>query len=140
MAVCAVIRNPDAVLLEGGSQRGGILQGLLLQLQEFLSLREFKGERHRGNGIDMRTALLAGEDAFIELLAELFIVGDNHGAARTAKGLMRGKRDHVGNANRRGANFRGDKTGNVRNICQQVSADALRDLFEFFPIRNPGVG
>ncbi len=49
---------------------GRILEGLLLQLLELFGLRQLEGQRQRGEHVDVRSALLTGEDGLVDLLRD----------------------------------------------------------------------
>jgi len=87
----------------------------------------------------MRSALLAGENRFVDLLCQRAVCSEDACAARSAQGFMRGKGDHVSVTDRRGNGFPGDQASDVRHIRKQVCADGVCDGAEARPIRNPGI-
>ena len=91
-----------------------------------------------GNDVKKRTALNAGEDCLINLLCEL-LAAENHTAARTAEGLMRGGGDDIRRGNGRGMLAGSHKTCNVRHIHHEISADLIGNRAEACEINDTGI-
>ena len=76
----------DQLVREGLRIRNDVLDiGLELRFQSFAKSNGFSG-----NYMHQRTPLNTGEDCRIKFLGERGIIGHDHTAAGTAKGLMRG--------------------------------------------------
>ena len=99
-------------------------------------------ERHRlgGDDVHQRAALHAGEDGRVDLLGEVLLVGEDHGAARAAQGLVRGRGDDVRVRERRGMRAAGDQPGEVRHVDHQVGADLVGDLAEGGEVDDARIG
>ena len=88
----------------------------------------------------MRAALLAWEYAFINFFCNLSVVRDQHRTTRAAERLVSREANHVCKPNRRGQFLGGNQTGNVGDVCQQVSPNLIGDAAESSPIWHPRVG
>ncbi len=137
MAVRAAERDAQSALRELIRHGLRVLNGLGLEFLELFGLRQLEGQRQSRKDMDMRSALFAGEDGFINLLGDLCIGRHQHRAARTIETLMRGGHHHMRDANRRRHNARRNESADVRNIGEEVRADFIRDLAELLPIGNP---
>ena len=100
MAVRAAIWNTNAEILEVRRKSSSISQSLFLQFDELFGPGKLEGERHRGDRIDVRTALLAREDALIDLFAEFAVMRDQNCATRTAESFVGCETDHISDADR----------------------------------------
>jgi len=104
-----------------------------------LGARQLEGDGHPGHGVDVRAALLAGEDGAIQLAANGGVMGHQHRAARAVHRLVGGEADDVGMADRAGHDPGGGQAGDVGNIRQQVGADGIGDLAEASVIGHIGI-
>ncbi len=140
MGIRAAKRDAQSALLELVRHGLGVLDRLGLQLLELFGLRELEGERQGREDMDVRSALFAGEDGFIDLLGNGRVGGQQHRPAWTIETLVGGGHHHMRDANRRRHDTRRDQPADMRNICQEVRAHFIGDLAEFLPIGNPGIG
>ena len=109
------------------AQRLGIVDhgarvGLELGPQRFA-----QRDRLGGDDVHQRPALHAGEYGGVDLLGDVLVVGEDHGAARAAQRLVRGGRDDMGV--REGARMRaaGHQAREVRHVDHEVGADLVGD-------------
>ncbi len=138
MAIRAAERDAQSALLELVRHGLGVLDrsGPAIVLN-CLVCASLKVSASAGKDMDVRSALLAGEDGLVDLLGNRRVGGQQHCAARAVETLVRGGHDHMGNANRRRHHARRHQSADVRNIRQEVRADFIGDLAELLPIRNP---
>ena len=140
VAVRAAVGDAEAALLEALGDGQGVLDGLLLQLFEGRRAGELEGQGQGGEDVHVRSALLAGEDGFVDQGGNLGVGGQDDRAARPVEGLVGGGGDDVGIAERGGDDAGGDQSADVGDVCQQVGAGRIRNLAEALPVGNPGVG
>ena len=86
-----------------------------------------------------RTALLAGEHGGVEFLG-VFLLGENETGTRTAEGLVRGGRDHVGVRHGARVQARGHESGEVGHIDPEFGADLVGDLLHGLEVLDARVG
>ena len=140
VGVGAAEGDAQAALDQAGVEGLAVFEDLLLQRLELGRAGQLEGGGQGSDGMDMRAALLAGEDGAVELSGQGGIGGDDAGAARAAEGLVGGEGDDMGKADRGGNGPGGDQAGDVRDIGQEDGADRIGDRAEARPIRHPGVG
>ena len=133
------VRDAQPARRQPFRQAHGVGDDLALQGAELLGRGQLESDRHAGDGVDVRAALLAGEDGAIQLAPDLGVGGDQHGAARPGHRLVRGEADHVGMADRRREDARRRQPGDVRDVGQQVGAHFVGDGAEGRPVRRVGV-
>ena len=90
--------------------------------------------------MDVRPALFPGEDGLVELFGQGRVGGQDDRPARPVQGLVGGRGDDVGIADRRGHHAGGNQSAQVRDVSQQVCADAVGDAAKGLPVGDPGVG
>ena len=117
----------------------GVGHDLLLEPDELRRARQLECDRHARDGVDVRAALLAGEDRGVDLGGQLLVGGQDARAARAVERLVRGEADDVRVADRAGHDPRGDHPGDVRDVGQQIGAHRVGDLAEARPVGHPGV-
>ncbi len=87
MGVGAAVGDAETVLLQPLREDGAVLDHLLLQLAELLGPGQLEGQRDGSKDIDMRAALLAGEDCPVDLARQSWVGGQDAGAARAAQAI-----------------------------------------------------
>ena len=107
-----------AVLLERGLQCLAECHGLC------------RDDVHQG------TSLNAGEHRLVDLRAELLIASKDEAAARTAQGLVRGRRHDIGVRDRARMLPCGNKSCDVRHIHQKDCTDRLCDCSDAFKVNR----
>ncbi len=78
--------DAQAALLEAFGHGLGVLDGLLLEFLELLGAGQFEGQRQGGEDVDVRPALLAGEDGLVELFGQGRVGGQDDRPARPVAG------------------------------------------------------
>ena len=117
MVLGATGDNLDAPLDKRSRHCLGVLDHLLLVLDELGALGLLEADRLRRNHVHQRTTLATGEYSRIEFLGQLLVLArQNDTAARTAQGFMRSRGHHVRMGHGIGVNAGGDQTGNVGHI------------------------
>ena len=109
---------------------------LLLKCDELVGCRQLERDGHRRDGVDVRPALLAGEHGAVNALGQFFACGEDARRARPAQRLVRGERDDVGIADRRGEHAGRDHARHVADVGHQVRAHAVGNLAEALPVRR----
>jgi len=137
--VGAAIGDAEAVLGQLLRQANGVADGLLLQAAELLGARQLEGDGHPGHGVDVRAALLAGEDGAVNLGGQRLIGRQDARAPRAVQGLMRGEADDVRVADRTGHDAGRDHACDVRDVGQQAGAHGIGNLAEACPVGHPRV-
>ena len=112
------------------------LRGILLKLR----LERF-AQRHclRRDHMHQRSALDTGEDGFIELLAELETLAQDHASARTSERLVRRGRHHIGERQRARVLTARDQSRDVRHVDHQISAHAFSDRRQTLKVEHSGI-
>ena len=85
-----------------------------------------------------RSALISRKNSLVDILCKLF-AAEYHTAARTAKGLVRRRRNDIGVGHRAWVKPGGNESRNVRHIDHEVCPDTLRDLRNAFEIYYPRI-
>ena len=106
---------------------------LLLIMLEILAHRFFQCHGLGGDDMHQRPALGAGEDARVKRFFELRF-GKNNAAAWAAQGFMRGGGDKIRDPHWVRIHAPRHQAGIVRHIHKQISADAVRNVAETFPV------
>ena len=130
----------EALIHHGVGQSRGVLDNLFLIGLELGFQRFTEADGLGGDNVLQRTALAAREDGFVEVVLLVgFLVAEDHAAAGTAKGLVRGGRDDV--RVRNGARMEAcrDETGNVRHVDPEDGAALVDDLTEAFEVDDARV-
>ncbi len=140
VCVGAAARDAQPLVGQSASEGLGVGHRLMLELMELLRLRQSESRRHRRKLIHMRPPLQTRENRTINIASEVRVRGQDTGPARSAEGLMRGERHHVGIANRCGVGPRHNHTGNVGDIGQEVRPHPIGDLSELRPVWLAGIG
>ena len=140
VAVGAAERDAQSALLELVGHGLGVLDGLRLQFLELRRLRQLEGQGQRGEDVDVRAALLAGEDGLVELLGDVRVGGQQHRAARAVQRSCAWWTWSRGHADGRGHDARRHQAADVRDVRQEVRADLVRDLAELLPVGHPRIG
>ena len=114
-----------AALLEPIGERLGVRDdalrvGLELGLQRFV-----EGDRLGRDDVHQGSALKAREDRRVDLLGDGFVVGQDHAAARAAQGLVGGRGDDMGVAER-ASDVRPRRPGRRNAPCRRTGARRLR--------------
>src|SRR5664280_1939584 len=99
-------------------------------------------ERHRlgGDHMHQRAALHAGEHRRVEFLGDLFVVGQDHAAARPAQRLVRGSGHHMRMREWRGMHPARHQSGEVRHVHHQQRADLVADFAEGAEVDDARIG
>ncbi|KAI6753365.1 hypothetical protein HG531_005534 [Fusarium graminearum] len=131
----------------------GVCEDLFLVVLELRCLGLLEGDSEGGDGVVVRTALVAGEDGRVDgalevvhdLLALLVCAShalavEDHGAARSAQGLVGGGRDDVRVIKGCSDNTSSDKTGNVSHIREKVSTSLIGNGAHALIIDKAGIG
>ena len=130
----------EALLHHGVGQSRGVLDDLFLVRLElwFQSLAEADGLGR--DDVLQRTALAAREDRLVEVeLLVGFLVAEDHAAAGTAKGLVRGGRDDVRVRNGARMEACGDEAGDVRHVDPEDGTALVGDLTEALEVDDARV-
>ena len=98
-----------------GQRLGVVDHALGVELELGLE-RLAEGDRLGGDDMHQRAALQAGEDRRVDLLADLFVVRQDHAAARAAQRLVRGGGDDMGVRQRARMDAAGDQAGEMRHV------------------------
>ncbi len=117
----------------------GALEGALLALAELGLAGELERDGLGGDDVLERAALLAGEDAGVQLLGEV-LAGEDEAAAGPAEGLVRGRGDDVGVRDGGGVQARGDQPGEVGHVDHEPGADLVGDAAERGEVELARVG
>ena len=140
MVLAAATDDANAPPGELLGQTGRILDDALLQGAKLVGVGQLQRHRQRGDGVQMRPALLAGKDGAIQLAGDVALVSHQHGPARPAQALVGGRGDDVGYADRAGMYPRGHQSGNVGDVGQQIGPGLVGNLAETPPVDDFGVG
>ncbi len=130
MGVGAAGDDVAAARLQGLGKHLGVLDDISGISAERGLQRLAERHRLRRDHMHQRSALQAREHRRVDLLGEVFLVGQDHAAARTAQGLVGGRRHHMGMGERARMRAAGDQAGEVRHVDQQERADLVGDLAE----------
>ena len=120
-------------------KRLGVCDDLFLVGDEGGLQRLAEADGFRRDDVEQGTALDPREDRLVDLLRDLFVVGEDQTAARTAQGLVGRRRHDVGVGQGRGMEPRGDQPRDMRHIDHQVRPDAVRDRGEPLEIDDPRI-
>jgi len=118
-------------------EHGGIGDHALLVALEGRTQRLAKGHGLGSDNVHERTALNAGENLAVQGFAHIFC-RQNHAAARTAQGLVRGGGGDVGVRKWALVQTGGHKAGDVGHIYHQLGADLVGNLAEAGKINGAG--
>ena len=118
----------------GGVGNNGLAVGLELRLQCFA-----EADSLCCDDVHQRAALCAGEDCLVDLLCQLFVVGEDQTASRATECLMGGGSGDVGIGYRRRVNTCGYQTGDVRHVYHEVCADRLCNLRQALEVDDAGI-
>src|ERR1700733_6358440 len=124
-----VVGAPGYKLVAAGEDRLGERLGVgdygMRVSFEFWGQRLVERDRLGGDDMHQRSALEPWEDRRVDLLGEVRVIGQDHAAARSAQGLVRGRSDDVGVRKRGGMSAARDQPGEMRDIDDEISANAL---------------
>ena len=126
MGVGAAGDERDAALDQGLAERLGVVDHALGVELEIRLERLAEGDGLGGDDMHQRAALETGEQRRVDLLADLFVIGQHHAGARAAQGLVGGGGDHVGVRQRARMETRGDQAGEMRHVDHEIGADRVR--------------
>ena len=101
---------------------------------------QFESKRQGCKDVDVRAALFAWEDGFVEQLCQNRVSGQDDRPARPVQGLVGGGCNDMGIADGRRHHAGSHQPAQVRDIGQQVGTDRIGDAAEGFPVGDPGVG
>ncbi len=128
--------NAEAMFGQFLRQPLRVVHNAPLQSAELIGLRQLQGYPQRGYAIQVRPALLTGENGAVNFGSQLFAVRQDHCPTWPAQALVRGSHHHVCNANGRGVYARCYQPGNVRNVSQQIRTHLVANGPESRPIHN----
>ena len=130
----------EALLHHGVGQSRGVLDDLFLVRLE-LGFQSFaEADCFGSDDMLQRTALAAREDGLVEVVLLVgFLVAEDHTAAGTAKGLVRGGRDDVRVRNGARMEACGNETGDVRHVDPEDGAALVGDLTEALEVDDARV-
>lgn len=154
VAVSAVSNELVAELLELDLEGLGVGDNLLLVGLELGGLSLLEGNSQSGDGVVVRTTLVAREDGEVDgvlkvvegLLASLGVnradalSEEDHGATRTTEGLVGGGGDNVSPQEGRRNGLGGNETRDVSHIDNQVGADGVSNLAHALVVDQTAVG
>lgn len=154
VAVSAVSNELVAELLELDLERLGVGDNLLLVCLELRGLSLLKGNGQGGDGVVVRTTLVARENGEVDgvlkvvegLLASLGInradalSEEDHGSTRTTEGLVGGGGDDISPQEGRRNGLSGNETRDVSHIDNQVGADGVSNLAHALVVDQTAVG
>jgi len=154
VGVCAVGDELDAKLLELVLERLCVLDDLRLVVLELLCVGLLEGDCQGGDGVVVRTALVAGEDGEVdgtlEVVHDLFprleigasytLAEEDHGATGTTQGLVGGGCDDVGVLEGGGYDTSSDQTRDVGHVDDEVGTDLVGDLSHASIVDETAVG
>jgi len=139
MGIRPAVGDAQPARLQLCGQRDCVIYHLLLELAELRCGGQPEADGHAGHGVDMRTALLAGEDGAVNLGGQRLIGRQDARAPRAVQGLMRGEADDVRVADRTGHDAGRDHACDVRDVGQQAGAHGIGNLAEACPVGHPRV-
>ena len=93
-----------------------------------------------GDDVHERAALAAGEDAAVDRLGQLFVVGQDQPAARAAEGLVRRRGDDVGVRERRRMHARRRPGRRCARCPPSAAPDFIGDLAELGEVDGARIG
>jgi hypothetical protein len=140
-------------LFKGLSKDLSVVNNVLLVFLELRGGGLAEGDCKRGDGVVVRTALVAREDGEVDLVLQVVVdwvallvvlahalSEEDDGASGSAEGLVGGGGDNVRIFKRRWGNAGGDQPGGVGHVGHQVGVDRVGDLLESAVIQGPGIG
>ena len=112
--------------------------GVRVELERRLE-RLARGHGDRRGGVVVRAALEAGEHRLVDD-GGVLLLAEDHAAARAAEGLVRRRRDDVGEADGGGVRADRDEPRDVRDVGRENGADLVRDRAERSEVEGARVG
>ncbi|MPL75491.1 hypothetical protein SDC9_21315 [bioreactor metagenome] len=140
MGVGAAGDDVEAALHQLVGERLRVQHDLLGVVLELRTQRFAEGHGLAGDDMHQRAALDAREDRRVHLLGDLFVVRQDHAAARAAQRLVGGGGDHIRMREGRGVLAAGHEAREMRHVDHQPGADLVRDLAEFDEVDLPRDG
>ena len=140
VSVGAAVGDGDAFGFERVGQGAGVVDDAALQRLELVGGGELEGDGLAGDGVEVRPALLAGEDGGVDPSGHLAVGGEAAGAARATERLVRGEVDDVGVADRVRDDAARDEPGGVSDVGAERGSGLVGDRPEGGPVEVPGEG
>ena len=135
VAVGAAGNDAHAARLQSSGHPARVRQNLLLVIAELGRHRLLQRNGLGGDHVHQRPALDAGENRRVDDFL-VFGLRENDAAARSAQRLVRGGRHEIGDAHRAGIDARGDQSGVVGHVHEQVGADRVGDFAQALPVEG----